>query len=265
MADLTALALNVPFEALLNRTACLVPNARQFATDGTWTKPAHAKFVEIVAIGPGFPGANRISAYGAGGGCSGRLVHMVFSAANVPDTLAVDVGSPSTPQDGATVSGTMPAPTSLPFLVSTAVTDYTPADGGTPSTPGQGGTITLNTYGMCPGSWAPGGRGGAPSGSPTPAPSEAGVAGRDGYGGPGGAGGASTTGGSGASGEGGVGYGAGGGGAGGASGAVAAGGGGGGGGGYGSAERGNDAVGAAGGLGAPGYVVITTWCGVDLR
>ena len=68
---------------------------QRFTADGTWKKPAGIKMVCIEAIGGGGSGAGGSGysreAGSAGGG--GALVRKYFSAADLADTLTIDVGA----------------------------------------------------------------------------------------------------------------------------------------------------------------------------
>jgi hypothetical protein len=74
-------------------------NVQVFYTNGTWTKPAGAKSVDIIAIGAGTGGASgRRGApgtvrQGGGGGSSSGVTRYVIPADALPATVAVTVGA----------------------------------------------------------------------------------------------------------------------------------------------------------------------------
>lgn len=254
----SAADIDVALEALADRTACLVPDKRSFTVDGSWAKPALAVFIDFVVVGQGAPGGIGTAGAAGGGGSSGEIRRMVIPASEVPDSLTVLIGAGLTQ----VFFGTTFA---INAHVGGAGADGTTTggNGGTwaqPTQAGAGGSSGAGADATAFSASAAAGGGGGDS-------SFAGGAGADGLGGgKGGAGG--LTGASTSGGGAGLGYGAGGGGAA-STGAAPYAGGGGGGGGYGKralAQQGpsniDPNVAAAG---APGYVMITTWCGVNLR
>lgn len=242
----TASDIDVPLEALLDRTACLVPNVMVYTANDTWTKPANALFCDFVVVGGGGNGGSTTTAVTTGGtgGSTGEIIQRRVHAAFVPSSLTVTRGAALNPSS---VTGTNFSIVAAAGSTASAATPEYGFDGGAGGVEASlGGTAASGTAG-------------------------------DNFAGAGGAGGAGGTGASadpGEGGGGGRGYGAGGGGAGGCTngGTVLGGGGGGGAGGYGTAaiagvgQTGANPTGSAsGGSGAAGIVVITTWCGVDLR
>ncbi len=80
---------NVPFEALFDRTAALVPTTTILVANGDWTKPANAIHCEIVIAGPGGDGGDGDTAggCGGGGGSNGEVVRWSGLASALPTTL----------------------------------------------------------------------------------------------------------------------------------------------------------------------------------
>jgi hypothetical protein len=238
MTELTAISVDTPIEALLDRTACLVPDVQIFEADGAWAKPAHALWVDFFLINQGQTGADGDGYFGGGGGAGGVSKHMIVPAASVPANLTVTVSN-SVGEESSAVDAL-----GLGFDVR--------AVGISPTLPmnasgkgGAGGTATANTY-----TSSESGSGGG-DGAASATGGRAGTCGPTTAGGAGGAAGDNP-------GKGGRGYGAGGGG-----GKPA---GGGGGGGYGNVQLAADGSSSSdvGGVGAAGVVVITTWRGVAI-
>lgn len=274
---ITASAVNSPIEALLDRTATLVPATftHYSASPGTWTKPAHALWVHFQLIGGGGGGGaipTGIIGYvpGGGGGGAGQYLSVWLPAAALPSTLTCTCGAGGAGGDTTDEAGTRGAKTTI-------------ADGSTVLLEAWGGyggasldeEVTIPTYGTVHIA-----RGGL-SGEDSSAVGGAGAGGKDsgfswpedycnGHRGRGEQGGISGLESANGAGGGGKGAGAGGGGA----GSSTPGGpmstdytfGGGGGGGfiYSGAADATDGSGV-GGAGSLGLVIITTFCGVDLR
>jgi hypothetical protein len=254
----------------LTSKAHLPPQIDNFRSNGTWTKPAHAKVVQFLLIDRGQDGAGTADTGGGGGGAAGVRLLVTLPAAAVPSPLTVAVrvasGDPPTSVSSA-------ASFALSCDEGVSVVDEYPDASGTAAGPGgyykSDALAVMLAHGLLPG--AAGGAGGA--GETYADASDGGAGFRGHY--PGGAPGLGATiapgewhGGGG---HGGKGYGAGGGGAGGVGSEFfvkRGGGGGGGGGGYliGAGEfadvYGGDGNGTGTGIagsGAQGVVVITTW------
>jgi hypothetical protein len=274
----TASSFNVPFTSLLDRTATLVPNIQLFTNylvAGSWTKPAHALWVDFILVGVGRPGANTSGSAprcGGGGGRSGSIIQRVIPALLVPDSLTVYVGYDDAHETAVLdYDGTFRL---SPSLDSAGVTGIPAAPIRAQDVDAAGGTYDGGIYtggaggyrvpGFLGGFSAWGGAGGAGGDPGAGAPGGASGAGyyrtANGEGGVGGDVNAV-----GAGGVGGLGYGAGGGGAGGYGGTGYGGGGGGAGApGFGSNKIAADGTSGLGGAGAPGCVYIVTWRGVAL-
>lgn len=267
----TASAINIPFEALLDRTACLVPDVQVYtAGSDTWTKPVRALFCEIVLVGSGGDGGDGGGGGlgGGGGGGAGGIEVWRGAAALLPSSLSIDVkaggsglyssvtgtgfglyahsgdngsNSPGLDQGGAGGDGGAPF---QPTIGAFASPD-TAAAGGAAGDPGEN-----------PVGWRFGGAAGGGGGDSGSAPPNRGGTGGQSYGGTSSTPSAGTGGG-----PAGGGYGAGGGGGGGTAGSGGAGAGGYGGGSIATAGQ-SDAGGGGGGVGAGGICVITTWRGV---
>ncbi len=235
----TAADFNTPLEALLDRTACLVPKVfRTSVAVLTWTKHPLAIYIDVVVVGRGAAGANGHLSIGGAGGAASTPAFARFAAADFPATLFLSFGGGKASAQGPVTGG------QTFFLQS--------LDASGQSTTGTGGAAA--------------GSGGV-SGS-------AGLAGLDAHATKGGAGGLGGNAGGAApfaaGGIGGSGYGAGGGGGGGDSSTVGGGGGGGGDAGYGSQKLAVDggvagsSVDGIGGAGGSPVIIITQWCGVAI-
>lgn len=242
----TAAAINVPDQALLDRTAALAPKIEIFSTVSgspvVWTKSAIAMMCRFYLIGGGAGGGNNSGSTGGGGGSSGQILVVDMHAPNIPPSLDIYIG-----------------------------------DGGLAGFSGGNATITdENTFSLTAAGGNAGANGGAGGFSVMPPTNATGFGaggtggtsgiGTNGQQGPNGAGGGiGALGGN--PGSGGKGYGAGGGG-----GGSGAGGGGGGGGGFFVYDPLNaickqlalSGTGPTGGKGAQALVMIVTWRGVAL-
>lgn len=265
----TASSISTPLEQLANRTAVLVPDVQVYTSSDTWTKPALALYIEIVAVGPGGDGGDGggdgasgpgNAGGGGGGGGAGAITRVQFPAAAVPSTLEVAM----------TAGATEVKSTSNFTVYSPAGDDGADAHAidGTAGAGGTGNDVTDPVDGGA------GAVGTATGGAPASTGGEYNLRKGGGWRGASQTGGTDQTGAPG--GNAGKGYGAGGGGGGGGGSTASwdAGGGGGGAAGYGSQAVAVDGtvggngvagtnmgMGGAGGAGAGGLVVITTWRG----
>jgi len=180
---------------------------QEFTADGTWTKPAGAKTVDVYLFGAGGGGGSGNSAdnngNGGGGGGGGGFVYKRFRADALSATEAVVVGVGGT--GGASVSsGTNPGLNGTAGEASSFGTNLLVANGGSlgvggasgdPGDAGAGGTQTLGEATAAGG--AGGAGGGAGSGGSAASDLTTGVPSPRGGGGGGGCNGANTSGGAG--------------------------------------------------------------------
>ena len=89
----TASDVNTTLEAVLDRTAVLVPNVQTFVSSDTWTKPAHALTCRIVVVGGGGDGGGTDDGAqgGAGGGEAGQILEYECPADDLPATLTITI------------------------------------------------------------------------------------------------------------------------------------------------------------------------------
>jgi len=252
-------------EGCLDRTACLVPDVRIYvggAAADVWVKPAHALYCEFMLVGGGSGGCATVGVSGGGGGGGGQVVREIMRAADLPSSLQVVAGSggvgglPGVDIGNGANVGAGGGLTYVTTDLSLSSSDF--------ALIAQGALAPDTSAGGIPGYYAgetapPRGLGGVGA---TIAGTSGGAGARGQGGGHGGLGGVENV----SFAAGGHGYGAGGGG-----GMHSSGGpgrnfaGGGGGGGYGPGYYAEVITATqAGGAGAPGVVIITTWRGVAL-
>jgi hypothetical protein len=140
------------------------PTVNVFTSSGTYTKPAWATSIRVLAIGPGGSGgAGRRGAAasvrcGGGGGGGGAKCEAVFSAGDITSTVTVTIGTVATPGGAQTVDSTDGAAASG-GTVTTFGTYLRAANGGN----GSGGTATNGLAGGAVGGMFQSGAGGAAS------------------------------------------------------------------------------------------------------
>lgn len=85
----TAESVAVPLAELADRTACLVPKITVITATAVWDKDPLAVFIQFKVIGKGGDGAASVggTATSGGGGGSGAILEAEFPADLVPDTL----------------------------------------------------------------------------------------------------------------------------------------------------------------------------------
>jgi hypothetical protein len=70
-----------------------------FSANGTWTKPANARFVHVICIGPGGAGgsgrrgAAASNRFGGGGGAAGQVTEAIFPASILGATESIVIGA----------------------------------------------------------------------------------------------------------------------------------------------------------------------------
>lgn len=98
-SDVTALAsrMSLAESDILDIEAKLVPTVEEFTGSGTYNKPADAVRVDVLCVGGGGGGGGAdFSDNGGGGGGAGEVVQSSFAAALVGSSVAVTVGARGT-------------------------------------------------------------------------------------------------------------------------------------------------------------------------
>ncbi|MCC6919414.1 MAG: DUF2793 domain-containing protein [Alphaproteobacteria bacterium] len=147
----------------------------RFTASGTWTKPAWAKRVHVVAIAGGAGGgsgalrAAGVACGGGGGGGTGAMTEAVFAASDLGATVAVTIGAggaggaAQTTTDGNGNAGTAGGVTSFGSYLKAEIDSSNPGAGGTTAGGAAGAHQAVKDYPT--GSGGSGGAGGTGAGT----------------------------------------------------------------------------------------------------
>lgn len=135
------------------------PDIQDFTASGTWTKPAGAKIVHVLCIGPGNGGgsgrrgASGTVCGGGGGGAAGIVVRAVFAASDLGASESVTIPTPGAGGAAVTADNTDGNPGGLPSgstIFGSANPKRVQAVVGASTSSGRGGTTSGGAGGISP-------------------------------------------------------------------------------------------------------------------
>lgn len=152
---------------LLSKTPTLVPTIQTFTSNGTWTKPAGLKYIDVELVGGGGGGAgNTTLGFTSSGGGGGGYSRKIIPAASLGATETVTVGTGGSAGAGTGGNGGTGGTTSFgSHLQATGGTGGTASNAAGSGGIGSGGDINLSGGGGAGGGGRANGEAGGSGGS----------------------------------------------------------------------------------------------------